>query len=202
MLENTEIASVRRWRHWEFAQQIWKIVSNEETHSGQLRPVKGRGNQPRTSTYSSPALGYWYDETEAPVRALESVDLKIYSFSVSLNGLLCPFRAPDYVGMISQGGARRRACPGLVSIAHSGQKDLIPGRRLKWSLFRVTKRHQVRTLFHQADRAVDAFTGGGRAFKFQNWPIKRTLLIHSAMWPILKFEHPTPEHRFNQFVIR
>ena len=202
MLENTEIASVRRWPHEDFANKDGRSSQNREARRGRFCPVKGSGNQPRASTSSSAALGCWYDETECPVRAWESDDLKIYFLSVSLNGLLCPFRAPDYVGMISQGGARRRAYPGLASIAHSGQKDLVPGRRLKWSLFRVTKRHQVRSRFHQAGRAVDAYTGGGRAFRFQNWPIKRTLLIHLAMRPILKFEHPTPEQRINQFVIR
>jgi len=41
---------------------------------------------------------------------------------------------------------------------------------------------------------ADAFTGWGRAFKFQNWPIKRTPSTKSTIRPIMKFEHPTPEH--------
>ncbi len=42
-----------------------------------------------------------------------------------------PFRAPHYFVIVTQGGARRRACPGLVSVALSGQRreGFFVGRR-------------------------------------------------------------------------
>ena len=50
----------------------------------------------------------------------------------------------------------------------------------------------VRRLIAGDNHKVVCVTFWGRAFKFQNWPIKRTHSIKSTMRPILKFEHPTP----------
>ncbi len=80
-------------------------------------PRIGNGYQPGASSSSSAALGYHHNIIGCPEGAQQSVQTDRKGIHFKIDRFPCPYRGLCFIVPIPQGGARRRACPGLISSA-------------------------------------------------------------------------------------